>query len=345
MKTIKQECGCKIINDIKTVDWLVRNTKVRTFDNITFTGYQRRVNENHVSNIVKYLKENPFYLPTSIICATDEEVTNDTTLNIVDGQHRVEAFKKLKENNPDKYNDIKDCELSVVILEKPSEALEVDTFITINKTSRKVDTSLAYVLKNKINRNNTSSSDLTIAKKEFLAVELAINLNSDINSLWYNRILLEGNPTGNSNETISLNSFVKSIQMLISNLNKYNIIGIDWKNDKELNEIINDIKYIYLKIWDAVKFKWPNLFKEESINNSVIQGTIGVSAINKYIILQLKKQNKNYNLEQFISEVEYWIVNTNISQDEWYKGNRFSQFSSAAGFNIVANMLFDSLEQ
>ena len=252
MRTIKQECGCKIINDIKTVDWLVRNTKVRTFDNIKFTGYQRRVNENHVSNIVKYLKENPFYLPTSIICATDEEVTNNTTLNIVDGQHRVEAFKKLKENNLDKYNDIKDCELSVVILEKPSEALEVDTFITINKTSRKVDTSLAYVLKNKINRNNTSSSDLTIAKKEFLAVELAINLNSDRNSLWYNRILLEGNPTRNSNETISLNSFVKSIQMLISYLNKYNIIGIDWKNDKELNEIINDIKDIYLKIWDAV---------------------------------------------------------------------------------------------
>lgn len=182
------------------------------------------------------------------------------------------------------------------------------------------------------------------AKKEFLAVELAINLNSDRNSLWYNRILLEGNPTRNSNETISLNSFVKSVQMLISYLNKYNIIGIDWKNDKELNEIINDIKDIYLKIWDAVKFKWPNLFKEESINNSVIQGTIGISAINKYIILQLKKQNKNYNLEQFISEVEYWIVNTNISQDEWYKGNRFSQFSSAASFNIVANMLFDSLE-
>ena len=59
---------------------------------------------------------------------------------------------------------------------------------------------------------------------------------------------MEGNLTRNSNETISLNSFAKSVQMLISYLNKYNIIGIDWKNDKELNEIINDIKDIYLKI-------------------------------------------------------------------------------------------------
>lgn len=56
---------------------------------------------------------------------------------------------------------------------------------------------------------------------------------------------MEGNPTRNSNEIISLNSFVKSVQMLISYLNKYNIIGIDWKNDKELNEIINDIKDIF----------------------------------------------------------------------------------------------------
>lgn len=345
MEIIKQECDCKIIHCIKTIDWLVKNTKVRTFDNIKFTGYQRQVNEYHVSNIVKYLKENPFYLPTSIICAADKEVTNDTILNIVDGQHRVEAFKKLKKIDSDKYNSIKNYELSVVILEKPSEALEVDTFITINKTSRKVDTSLAYVLKNKINKNNTSSSDLTIAKKEFLAVELVIKLNDDENSLWYKRILFEGNPTNKSYETISLNSFVKSIQMLINYLNKYNIIIIDWKNNQELEEIIDNIKYIYLKIWDAVKFKWPNLFKEESINNSVIQGTIGVSAINKYIILQLKKQNKNYTLEEFISEIKEWIANINVSQDEWYKGNRFAQFSSAAGFNIVANTLLDSLEQ
>ena len=172
-----------------------------------------------------------------------------------------------------------------------------------------------------------------------------IKLNDDENSLWYKRILFEGNPTNKSYETISLNSFVKSIQMLINYLNKYNIIIIDWKNNQELEEIIDNIKYIYLKIWDAVKFKWPNLFKEESINNSVIQGTIGVSAINKYIILQLKKQNKNYTLEEFISEIKEWIANINVSQDEWYKGNRFAQFSSAAGFNIVANTLLDSLEQ
>ena len=345
MMRLMQDCECEIIYDKKTVDWLVNNTSVRTFDNINFTGYQRKVNESHVSKIVDYLMENNFYLPTSIICASDEDVAKDTRLHIVDGQHRVEAFKTIKVNNLEKYNEIKNYELSVIILQKPSEMLEVDTFITINKTSRKVDTSLAYVLKNKINKENKSSSDLTIAKKEFLAVELAINLNNDAKFLWYNKILLEGNPTKNLQETISLNSFVKSVQNLIGYLEKYKILKIDWNNDTELSNVNYIIKFIYIKIWDVIRIKWPVLFTEEFLNKSVIQGTIGVSSINKYIILQLKQGKiDSYDLDLFVSNVEYWIRNLNISQNLWYKRGYFSQFSSAAGFNIVANYLLDAFE-
>jgi len=254
MMRLMQDCECEIIYDKKTVDWLVNNTSVRTFDNINFTGYQRKVNESHVSKIVDYLMENNFYLPTSIICASDEDVAKDTRLHIVDGQHRVEAFKTIKVNNLEKYNEIKNYELSVIILQNPSEMLEVDTFITINKTSRKVDTSLAYVLKNKINKENKSSSDLTIAKKEFLAVELAINLNNDAKFLWYNKILLEGNPTKNLQETISLNSFVKSVQNLIGYLEKYKILKIDWNNDTELSNVNYIIKSIYCKENKLIKY-------------------------------------------------------------------------------------------
>lgn len=345
MMRLMQDCECEIIYDKKTVDWLVNNTSVKTFDNIKFTGYQRKVNESHVSKIVDYLKKNKFYLPTSIICASDEYVTKDTRLHIVDGQHRVEAFKTIKNNDLEKYEEIKNYELSVIILQNPSEMLEVDTFITINKTSRKVDTSLAYVLKNKINKENISSDNLTIAKKEFLAVELALNLNNDEKSLWYNKILLEGNPTKNSRETISLNSFVKSVQNLIGYLEKYKVLQIHWNNDTELDNIKHKLNIIYLSIWDAIRMKWPILFTEEFINNSIIQGTIGVSSINKYIILQLKQENIDcYDLDLFVSKVEYWIRNINISQNLWYKGNHFSQFSSAAGFNIVANYLLDAFE-
>lgn len=344
MKIINQKCNCKIIQDSKTVNWLVENTRVRAFDSINFTGYQRKVNENHVLKIVDYLRKNDFYMPTLIICSSDEEVDIDTQLSVVDGQHRIEAFKRLKKIDEKKYLEIKDFELSVIILEKPSEELEVDTFITINKTSRKVDTSLAYILKNKINRKKINSNDLTIAKKEFLAVELATDINVDKDTLWYNRILLEGNPTQSSYETISLNSFVRSVRVLISYLSKYNIIDINWTNEAELSDVKIKVKSVYLAMWNVIQLKWPRLFND---NNTIIQGNIGVSSINKYIIMQMKGfhiKNYNYNIEEFNNLVKKWIKNLNVSEEPWLKGNEFSKFSSESGFNIIAKMLLDLYE-
>lgn len=345
MLEIKQKCNCKIIHVSKTVDWMIENTQVRTFNNISFTGYQRKVNENHVLKIVDYLKKNDFYLPTSIICASDEKVTNETRLNIVDGQHRVEAFKKLKEIDYSKYLEVKDCELSVIILEKPSEALEVDTFITINKTSRKVDTSLAYVLKNKINKSSIDTGNTMQAKMEFLAVELAIKINREDNSIWKNKILLEGNPTKISYETISLNSFVKTTRILISYLDKYSTKKFIWNNDDELNDIITQIERIYLNMWNEIQLKWSYLFIDKNINNTVIQGNIGVSSLNKYIIMQLKSlEEKKYSLDELDNLFCKWIKNLNISENLWYKGDDFSHYSSEAGFNVVAKILLDSYE-
>lgn len=344
MLEIKQNCNCKIIHISKTVDWMVKNTQVRTFNNINFTGYQRKVNENHVLKIVDYLKKNDFYLPTSIICASDEKVTNETKLSIVDGQHRVEAFKKLKEIDYNKYLEIKDYELSVIILEKPSEALEVDTFITINKTSRKVDTSLAYVLKSKINKG-TNSSNLMLTKIEFLAVELAIKINREDNYIWKNKILLEGNPTKISYETISLNSFVKTTRVLINYLNKYSSEEFNWDNDDKLNDIITNIEKIYLNMWNEIQLKWSNLFSNRNINDTILQGAIGVSSLNKYIIMQLKSlETKKYSLDELNNLFCKWIRNLNISENLWYKGNDFSHYSSEAGFNVIAKILLDSYE-
>lgn len=349
MIEINQECDCKIKHALKTVEWLIKNTEVRTFNSVNFTGYQRKVNNNHVLELVKYLKKGKFYLPTSIICAgpKNTKITESTKLYIVDGQHRVEAFKKIEKDDKENYRRIKDYEISVIILENPDEKLEIDTFITINKTSRKVDTSLAYILKNKINRNlsNNGSNNLIIAKKEFLAVELAIAINSDENSLWYEKILLEGNPTKKSYETISLNSFVRSTRVLVSYLEKSKIINSDWKDENELRDILDKLKTIYLNIWNNIKIKWPNLFVDQK-NNNVIQGAIGVSSINKYIILQLNNwEEKNKDIEIFNTENKNWIDKLDINENRWQKGNEFSRYSSESGFNMIAKILLDAYKK
>ena len=58
--------------------------------------------------------------------------------------------------------------------------------------------------------------------------------------------------------------------------------------------------------------------------------------------MQLKTNSDFGSVENLKIEMKKWIQNLNISSDEWSKGNRFSQFSSASGFNIVAKLLFDS---
>lgn len=35
----------------------------------------------------------------------------------------------------------------------------------------------------------------------------------------------------------------------------------------------------------------------------------------------------------------------NIESEVWYKGNRFSQFSSASGFNTVSKILLESYKK
>lgn len=344
MLKIEQGCDCEIIQDSKTVEWMINNTSVRTFDSVTFEGYQRKVNERHVDKIVDYLKDKSFYLPTSIICASDEKVSDDTKLYIVDGQHRVEAFRKLKETNIESYNKIKDYEVSVVILEKPSMALEVETFITINKTSRKVDTSLAYVLRNKINRDKSKDSELMIARIEFLAVELAIKINSEDGFIWKNRIMLEGNPTKNTFETISLNAFVRSTKNFINYLTKYCTDVFSWDNEEELNEIIDKLEGIYTKIWNEIRNKWPYLFTDDNINRTVLQGNIGVSSITKYLMLRMKSSSMKYTLDDIGSFLAKCIKDINIDEDLWYKGEYFSRFSSESGSNLVAKFLLDSCE-
>jgi len=199
------------LHTTKTVDWLTYSTYVSVFDPIKFRGYQREINENHCKKIVKYL-ENNFYLPTPIICACDGIYNDETPLRIVDGQHRVHAFKQLKEKNNIRYENVKDYEISVIVMENVDEELEIDTFITINKTSKRVDTSLAYVLKNKINFDK-KSEDLNIPKLDYLAVELAVKFIE--NNYWENRISFTGPPSNKGPETISLNAFVKATRRLI----------------------------------------------------------------------------------------------------------------------------------
>ena len=328
-----------IIQTRKTVDWLVNHTRVNVFNPMTFEGYQRSIDKKHCAKIVDYLSRE-FFLPTSIICASRKEYTENAQLYIVDGQHRVEALRLLRQEYPARYKQVKDYELSVIVLEKAEEEVEIDTFITINKTSKKVDTSLAYVLKNRIN-NDRASKDISISKREYLSVELATALNASEpkkSELWANKILFEG-AARQTPQLISLNAFVMSMRSLLFYLQQRRVIPQDWNNREELSDCIDTLYFITDAVWSEIRNKWPDLFDSDLEKRRIIQGSIGFSSLNKYLIQNLKREGGSMTATEFIERAGAWIHAIQFPGNVWLPGGRFSKYSSASGFSIIAQEL------
>lgn len=339
MIKIIQDKQIDLLQTKKTVDWLVNNTCVSVFNPVDFTGYQRQIDKRHCSRIVRYL-ETDFFLPTAIVCATSNDFVENANLRIVDGQHRVEAFKMLKNEEVDRYDQIKDYEVPVIVMANTDENTEIDTFITINKTSKKVDTSLALVLKNKMNKYS-KSDDLTMPRAEYLAVELACCLNEreDIHNLWYDKILFEGNPKKTS-RLISLNAFVKSTRSLLNHMAKKRLISLDWNDKPEIEENIERCYKLLTSIWNIIKVKWSELFDSDLEKRRIIQGAIGYSSINRVAVYILNQASYKDEYE-FLGEFEKCIRENLLPSDAWLPGGMFSKYSSESGYGIVSQELIN----
>lgn len=338
MVKIQQSGKMDLIQTKKTVDWLVNHTTVSVFNPIDFTGYQRQIDNRHCQKIVDYLIDKDFFLPTAITCATDDEFTESVELRIVDGQHRVNAFKMLREQNPIRYDQIHHLEVPVIVMAKVDKKLEIDTFVTINKTSKKVDTSLALVLKNKMNKFS-DSSDLTIPKSEFIAVELAqtLNFREDMANLWFDKILFEGNPK-NTSQLISLNAFVRSTRVLINQLAKKKIISLNWNCSEDIEKSKEICYDMILRLWSRIECKWPSLFHGELEKRRIIQGAIGYSAFNKVLVNLLGSKEWD-SVDDFVDAFDNHLRMASYDSLIWMPGNQFSKFTSESGYSIVAREL------
>lgn len=328
----------KIVQTKKTVDWMTQHTSVNVFNPLTFEGYQRSIDDKHCNKIVAYLKKS-FFLPTAVICASREKFNENLDLYIVDGQHRIAALKWLKDNDPRRYDEIKNYELSVIVLEEAGEEVEIDTFITINKTSKKVDTSLAFVLKNRINYNR-ASVDISISKREYLSVELARIMNTS-SELWRDKILFEGQPK-QTPQLISLNAFVVSMRSFLYALQQHQVIPQDWNDYDELSCCIESLQYITDSIWLQVRDKWPELFCSDLEKRRIIQGSIGFSSINKYLVQRLKASSGHMSSKELVDYTGVWIQDIRFTSTVWLPGGSFSKYSSASGYSIIAQELLGS---
>lgn len=327
----------KILVTKRTVDWLVGNTTVCVFDPLTFEGYQRQINEEHCLSIVSYVLKS-FHLPDAIICAC-EDYNENRRLRIVDGQHRVEAFRQVMVNHKERYDEIKDFELPVVILCDVNQLVEIETFININKKSRKVDTSLAFVLKSKL--SNPEDGSMAMPKSEYISVEVAQMFEKEeSDDLWRNKISYEGN-VKSTDKLISLNSFVKATRVLVNAMNQKGVVDLNWQKNEDVQHTTLFMYNALLFIWQEVYRKWPELNKGESLKDKrIIQGSIGYTAITRTLV-KLLRENDVQDENSFYIFVTKTIASFGVSAEKW-KG-AYGSYSSGSGYKYISEELINSM--
>lgn len=328
--------GKQLVFTSKTIDWLVNNTYVSVFNPITFVGYQRQIDESHCQKIVNYLKTESF-LPTAIICACDDSFSEDINLRIVDGQHRVKAFEMLKLSEPHRYDEIRNQQIPVIVMVGVQLNTEIQTFITINKTSKKVDTSLAYVLRNQL---SAPGENMLMSRAEYIAVEVARILNDDEkNALWYGRILYEGS-VKRSNCYISLNAFVKASRVLVNTINQIGFIDLNWNCYTSIDDVLgiahNTADLIHF-IWDTVYQRWPELRETTFEEKQILQGSIGFTAITRALIKRIKQGSVSADV--IMPFIHQTIMDFSVPYTKWTKNGEFSNYSSEAGYRLVSEAL------
>lgn len=334
------------------VEELIENSYIEFFNSETEEGYQRPLNTAHVKSIVKYLiNANEPIMASAIIAAVDENTTRydenhseldiRTRVRIVDGQHRIEAFKMLKNLHESKYKIIKDFEYPVVLLKigNDQKIHEINAFIDLNKKGKKVSTDLALRLQSKIRQQVNEYSSFEEIEQE-VAQSIAKYLNKDENSIWFDAI--KDSPE-KVNKIISLNAFSHSLIPIIKVYKKFNLLEPYEINNEKIVEISLELNRLIFAIWKIIEHKWPECFINQISRMDKaysIQKGLGVNTL--HLVVASCYEKCKGNIENTLLDFEKIIINSSIEYFDWKSGGKFSGYSSSAGFRELSKKVIEN---
>lgn len=340
-------------------------------------GYQRKVNALHLNRMVKTLKEGIEILsPTSILLGISPEnieiLTHknkddlymfDTSniekisekFRIIDGQHRLAAFKKTLEEgsvSPELKDKLLNYQFNVIFAVIPDQdrTIEIDLFNSINSKAKPLKTDLIKLAK--------YNYDIIYKKTDInyidhLIARIVYKLNSTTSSVWNNAIKVDVN-SSNPIGSISFTAFAGSIEKVVKvYFDRNSQDDLNLKEFKEIDEILNKLAENFIieiinPIWEEIHTKWGLCFKkaEKFVSNEgytiwyddnfYLQLPMGVKALHGKLTQNIEK---NPQLEIAIDEFKKWIAKSPISSSDWEKGKAFKGLSSEAGYKIIRNMI------
>ena len=307
--------------DVRRLELGIDNREVEDY-----IGIQRQLNTGREKDIGKYVNLVDATFPNSIIFAIssrdavfDEEKNVlhirylDSVAKVLDGQHRIAGLRHF---------------------ERPAEQFQV--IVTIYIDMELEDQALVFATINKEQKNVSNSlvADLFAFAKsrspQKTAHNIARALNSKVGSPFYKKIKILGTAVNKDLETITQDTFVKSLLKYITSdaqgdrnfykINKDNNASLPKVSGNELkrlflrNMFISDEKDINIAqlIWNyfyAVENKWPNAWNSGSDTNLLNKST-GFTALMRFF----KDAYLSFNrIGEVISKDEFVALFDNIT--------------------------------
>lgn len=343
--------------ELKTIDWLVRNTKPQrkyfeSFIDFITTNYRDTPSKEKIEEIVKAIEKEKFSFAFSYIL-------NAENFSAVDGLARIYAFCEIKNRNPELYKRIKEKEVAVIFLDELDFSEEAKEYENINQGNKNKDLISSKLVKKFASRNKSSKDkeeSLYATKIEFLCYELAKVLNSEHNYWRYKINFGDAEINENDFETISCTDFISSIKFLVSKLEKLGIIDIKLETGYGIEKNVEILKNIFFEIWNIMNWNFENAFIKEK--GKIIQSSFGTAVVSKCVVLLIKQmEDKKIEIDEFtlIDEIKKYIINSDkvevynelSERFEWFdvwneKGEigRFINTDSMFARNLAANILF-----
>jgi len=327
-------------------------------------GYQRPLNPSNIEKIKNYiLKETPHPLfPTSVVVNSrtplkfkdmdgsygELEISNP--LFVIDGQHRIEAFKELMKE-PLLRGKYGTYEIPIVVLSGFEYIRELEQFFIINSRQTKIKFDLAQRMYMEMMKADFSTKLVPESKRwQTLAGKAVDCLNEGIPSktVWYGSIQLPDDSKDIiKTRIITQNSFISSLKPFFSGGKRiWNFNAIP---EKKHNETLEELTELLTKFWNMVGEVYPQI-----VNNPkkyTLLKTVGVYSLHIFLadvvadtqvfnidtIIENAKKKLMKAKEQYGFTEVFWEIG---SRDENDRRRKASGFSSAAGHNRIASALF-----
>ncbi len=320
-------------------------------------GYQRDPEEGKIKSIKNYLQgevDEPIF-PTTILVNSRKplsfsynkkdvgELIIDQPLYIIDGQHRVEAFKDIMEKNElaQKYGFI---QLPITILSGFKYKEEVEQFFVINSRHKQIKTDLAQRIYVEISKGDIETGLIKESDKWQMPVITVIDeLNKDPLSPWYKLISLPDDDKDIKKErTIAQNSFAKSLKPFFGPNKMWDYNSTKAKNGKQ---IVEDCKKLINDYWEMIEEVYPASF--ENKKKSILFKTIGVFSLH-IVLAEYISNHPDLNNKEIISKIKKLLIvardDNKLTTQFWKVGNKIDRerglnagaYSSGSGHNRIA---------